>query len=442
MSEKTCVFITLGCKVNQYETQAIRESFLAKGYKEVSSNERANLYVINTCTVTSASDEKSRQYIRKAVRSNPDAKVVVTGCYVDADKKAVERIEGVDYVFENADKANIADIIERVEGQESGVKSQDLGLHTQDSRLRTQLDINGFEGHTRAFLKIEDGCDVFCSYCIIPYVRGGVRSKALDSIVKEAERLVANGYKEIVLTGIHLGAYGNDLQHVNLVDVLCGLEQIDNLERIRLSSIEVNELTDELIEIIANSKKICPHLHLPLQSGSDCILREMNRRYTSAQYLTTLDKIRAKILRPPSFSTDVMVGFPGETEGHFQETIKVCYEAGFSRIHIFPYSMRKGTPAAKMPDHCKPRETRWREKILESVADRLALEYKQKFAGSTVEALVETSRDKKTGKLCGYSERYIKVVFDGNDDIMNTIVPVKIEGIFSGFAEGTFLNCK
>ncbi|MGR3310946.1 MAG: tRNA (N(6)-L-threonylcarbamoyladenosine(37)-C(2))-methylthiotransferase MtaB [Candidatus Brocadiales bacterium] len=425
--EKTCAFITLGCKVNQYETQAIRESIAAKGYREVSPGEGANLYVINTCTVTSTSDEKSRQYIRKAVRNNPDAKVVVTGCYVDADKKAVEQIEGVDYVFENADKVNIADILE----PDASWQADKLAGWQAD-----KLNINSFEGRTRAFLKIEDGCDVFCSYCIIPYVRGGVRSKDLDAIVEEAKRLAANGYREIVLTGIHLGAYGRDLSEgAAIADVLYKLDDIPNLQRIRLSSIEVNEIADELINIIASSKKICPHLHLPLQSGSDYILRKMNRRYTAAQYLTALDKIRAKI-KLPSFSTDVMVGFPGETETAFQDTVRVCCEAGFSRIHIFPYSVREGTPAAKMSNHCKSHEIRRRKKLLESVADKLALEYKQKFVGENVNVLVETKRDKKTGRLCGYSERYIKVIFDGTDDIMNTIVPVRIEKAFPGFAEG------
>lgn len=432
MNKKTCTFITLGCKVNQYETQAIRESIIAKGYREVSPDEGADLYVINTCTVTSASDEKSRAVIRKAVRSNPDAKVVVTGCYVDADKKTVERLEGVDYVFENADKVNIADIL-------------DSNTSYQADKLTSwqfdKLNISRFDGHTRAFLKIADGCDIFCSYCIIPYVRGRVRSKGLDAIVEEAKRIASNGYKEIVLTGIHLGAYGKDLQNVGLVDVLYRLEQIENLERIRLSSIEINEVNDDLINLVAASEKICPHFHLPLQSGSDYILRKMNRRYTSAQYLAMLDKIRTRI-KLPSFSMDVMVGFPAETEEHFQDTIRVSSKAGFSRMHIFPYSVRKGTPAAKMPVHCKPHEIEQRKKLLESVANRLALEYKQKFIGADANVLVETRRDKKTGRLCGYSERYIKVIFDGTDKFMNTIVPVKIEKAFSGFAEGILFDVK
>ncbi|HHT9125791.1 MAG TPA: tRNA (N(6)-L-threonylcarbamoyladenosine(37)-C(2))-methylthiotransferase MtaB [Candidatus Brocadiia bacterium] len=453
MCKKTCAFITLGCKVNQYETQAIRESIIAKGYREVLPDEQADLYVINTCTVTSVSDEKSRAMIRKAVRSKANAKVVVTGCYVDADKKTVERLEGVDYVFENAEKANIADVLEpKIPPHPPLIKGGMGGLK------EVQV-ISRFDGHTRAFLKIEDGCDVFCSYCIIPYVRGRVRSKGLDVIVEEAGRLAGNGYKEIVLTGIHLGAYGRDLQHVGangrspLLDVLRRLEEIDNLERIRLSSIEVNELEDEMINLVATSKKICPHFHLSLQSGSDYILSKMNRRYTSAQYLTTLDKIRAKI-ELPSFSTDVMVGFPGETEEHFQDTIKVCCEAGFSRMHIFPYSVRNGTPAAKMSGRCKSQEIKQREILLKSVADKLALEYKERFIGETVDVLVEASRDKKTGKLapqngesanylgglCGYSERYIKVVFDGTDNFMNTIVTVRIKKAFPGFAKGILVE--
>ncbi|MFV1976086.1 MAG: MiaB/RimO family radical SAM methylthiotransferase, partial [Candidatus Scalindua sp.] len=289
---------------------------------------------------------------------------------------------------------------------------------------------------TRAFLKIEDGCDIFCSYCIIPFVRGKVISKKIDDILFEAEQLVSNGYKEIVLTGIHLGAYGKETGYqFDIIDVLVELQTLPGLERIRLSSIEVNEITDDLIDVIADSDKVCPHFHLPLQSGDDSILKRMNRKYNAAQYLKTLEKIREK-MELPSISTDVMVGFPGENRKHFENTLRLCDQAGFSRTHIFPYSPREDTPAAKMSGHCKPSDIKERKKELESLAAETSLRYKNSFIGRDISMLVENTRDKKTGKLCGYSDRYIKVLFDGPDDLMNEIVDVHVERVLPQFVMG------
>ncbi|MBI2471040.1 MAG: tRNA (N(6)-L-threonylcarbamoyladenosine(37)-C(2))-methylthiotransferase MtaB [Planctomycetes bacterium] len=503
---KTCAFITLGCKVNQYETQAIRESLAAKGFVETEPEQAADLYVINTCTVTSVSDEKSRQYIKKVRRKNPRATVVVTGCYAEADAETIKRMEGVDYVITKAEESCLAEIVSRgtvrripaqerimpLEGlndhenppplnplplrgretrgitkvhafnegdvadsssiilQKSPPSQGEIILPSLDGRgkgegekgfsdgkslfKRTEdsiynLKISHFAGHTKAFLKIEDGCDMYCSYCIIPYVRGGIKSRRPQEIIEEAKRLIQNGYKEIILTGIHLGAYGRDTQgNHRLLDIIHMLSNLSGLERLRLSSIEVNEITNDLIDLVAHTKKACPHFHIPLQSGDDFILKRMNRKYTASQYLGVLDNIRSKI-DLPSFTTDVMVGFPGEKDTHFENTVNLCKKAGFSRMHIFPFSVREGTPAAKMSDHCHPQIIKQRKAMLETTADTLAFAYKEQLLNKVAEVLVEVERDTKTNKLCGYSERYIKVLFDGHDTIKNTIISVRIEEI-------------
>lgn len=462
---KTCAFITLGCKVNQYETQAIRESLTARGFVETGTEEAADLYVINTCTVTSASDEKSRQYIKKVRRKTPGATIVVTGCYAEADAETVKKIEGVDYVITKAEEARLAEIVSRGTARRASTEATFVSLENLNNNKSTSplfpslqggergdeksvfeltgnsiydLKISHFAGHTKAFLKIEDGCDRYCSYCIIPYVRGGIRSRKLHDIREEAKRLIHNGYKEIILTGIHLGAYGRDVQGAcRLLDVIHMLCNLSGLERLRLSSIEFNEITDDFIDlVVAYPKKVCPHFHIPLQSGDDFVLERMNRKYTASHYLEMLDTIRLKI-ELPSFTTDVLVGFPGETDAHFENTVNLCKKAGFSRMHIFPFSAREGTPAARMPDHCHPQIIKQRKLKLEAVANTLSFDYKKQFLDKHAEVLVEAKRDAKTNKLCGYSERYVKVLFDGPDSAKNTIVAVRIEGITPSSAIGT-----
>ncbi|MEP9410278.1 MAG: tRNA (N(6)-L-threonylcarbamoyladenosine(37)-C(2))-methylthiotransferase MtaB [Candidatus Brocadia sp.] len=421
--------------MNQYETQAIRESLTAKGFIEIAPEQSADLYVINTCTVTSVSDEKSRQYIKMARRKNPGATVVVTGCYAEADAEAIKNMEGVDFVITKAEEAQLAEIVSR--GTVHRAPAQERIMHLGKKESIYNLTISQFAGHTRAFLKIEDGCDMYCSYCIIPYVRGGIKSRRPQDILEEARRLIDNGYKEIILTGIHLGAYGKDTQgSYRLLDIIQMLSNLSGLERLRLSSIEVNEITHDLIDLVAYTKQISPHFHIPLQSGDDFILKRMNRKYTSSQYLEVLYSIRSKI-DSPSFTTDVIVGFPGEQDEHFENTINLCKKAGFSRMHIFPFSAREGTPAAKMSDHCHPQAIKKRKALLDAVAKTLAFSYKKRFLNTYAEVLVETGRDPKTNKLCGYSERYIKVLFDGPDTIKNSIVSVRIEDITPSFATGT-----
>ena len=408
---------------------------MSSGYEEASSNVPVDLCVINTCTVTSTSDDKSRQQIRKVIRKNPDATVIVTGCYAESDAEAIRTIEGVGYVFEKGRESKIIEFVKNgfiTNNNSAPVSSNIRDPYTKKLRRNESafnLKVSKFDGHTRAFLKIEDGCDIFCSYCIIPYVRGKVTSKKIGDILFEAEQLVSNGYKEIVLTGIHLGAYGKETGYQqSIIDVLSGLQTLPGLERIRLSSIEVNEVTDDLIDIIADSDRVCHHFHLPLQSGDDYILKRMNRKYNAAQYLKTVERIKER-LELPSISTDVLVGFPGEKRVHFENTMKLCEQAGFSRTHIFPYSPREDTPAAKMPDHCNPSEIKERKKELESLAAETSQRYKNLFVGRDIGILVENTRDRKTGKLCGYSDRYIKVFFDGPDDLMNEIVDVHVERV-------------
>ena len=419
---------------------------MSSGYEEASMSSPADLCVINTCTVTSTSDEKSRQQIRKVVRNNPDATVIVTGCYAESDAETIKKIDGVGYVFEKGRESMLIDFVKNgflSDNNSVPVSSNIREPHTKKLRRNESafnLKISKFDGHTRAFLKIEDGCDIFCSYCIIPYVRGKVISKKIDDILFEAEQLISNGYKEIVLTGIHLGAYGKEVGYqVSIIDVLEKLQALPGLERVRLSSIEVNEITDGLIDLIADSDKVCPHFHLPLQSGDDYILKRMNRKYNSAQYFKTLEKIKER-LELPSISTDVMVGFPGEKREHFENTLRFCEQAGFSRTHIFPYSPREDTPAAKMPGHRKPSEIKARKRELESLTAGTSLRYKKSFIGKNISILVEGTRDKKTGKLCGYSDRYIKVLFDGTDDLMNEIVDIHIERALPQFVMGKCLS--
>jgi threonylcarbamoyladenosine tRNA methylthiotransferase MtaB len=417
---KTCAFVTLGCKVNQYDTQLLREILLKKGYQEVPSGHPAELYVINTCAVTSSSERKSRQEIGKVVRQNPSAEVVVTGCYAKAAPESLLQVKGVGRVVDK-DKLYLSF------GEEN----------YSNSSPSVYLGISKFQDHSRAFLKIEDGCEASCSYCLIPTLRGRVRSKPIERVLEEARRLVANGYREIVLTGVHLGAYGRDLKGDSLLGVVKRLHEVDGLYRIRLSSIEATEVSNELIELAASSERLCPHFHLPLQSGDDFVLKAMNRHYTVKEYLHVIDEIKRKIPLP-SLSTDVIVGFPGEGKEHFKNTLRVCREVGFSRMHIFPFSPRKGTPAAGRPGRCAPQELKGRKMELETLARGLALGFKEKSLGKEIEVLVEESPS--PGEYSGYSERYIKARFSGPEGLMGKMVRVRVEEAFPEFVRANIIQ--
>jgi len=424
----TCALITLGCKVNQYDTQAVREALARLGFEEVGAAEPADLYIVNTCCVTRESHRKSLRHVRRIARERPTAALIVTGCSVEADAEAFRAIPGVCCVAGNDAKPFLAHLAARaLEEGRAAASAEPAAAEAQPGARERWPAISFFAGHTRAFVKIEDGCNDFCSYCIVPYVRGRVRSRPPDEVVEEVRRLVDNGYLELVLTGIHLGAYGQDRGEARaLLSLLERLVETPGLRRLRLSSLELREVSDELIRLAASSALLCPHFHIPLQSGDDDVLRAMNRHYTAAGFLARVEAIRARI-DEPAVTTDVIVGFPGETHGQFRRTVELARRAGFSRIHVFPYSDREGTAAARLEGKL-PKETidARREGML-AVARELAEAYHQRFVGRTVEALVETRRDSRTGLLCGYTERYVRVFFEGPDELAGSLANVEVQ---------------
>jgi len=407
---QTFKVVTLGCKANQYDGQAIVNALESVGLAQAGKGVAADLCVINTCTVTNVADGKSRRQVKRAVRENPGAQVIVTGCGANNLADELASIKGVTRVVPNEDKVRIAQLLGLAEGP-------------------MDLKIRCFGQHTRAFLKVQDGCECSCTYCIVPQVRGKVVSRSLDEIEEEARALVEAGHREIVLTGIHLGSYGRDLEPRRQVDeIMERLIPLEGLRRVRLSSIEAKDFSERLLDQIARYPKLCPHFHIPLQSGSDKILARMRRRYRSGDILAIRDRLN-DALENVSYTTDVIVGFPGEGEDDFQATMDVCRSVGFSRIHVFPYSDREGTPAAKMPGKVTPDVMTDRSERLTLLATELALAYKQKFAGGVVEVLTEGPRDAETGELAGYTDRYIRVLFDGPDDLMNEFVKVRVEEV-------------
>ena len=402
---------TFGCKVNQYDSQAMREALLAAGLCETALAAAPDVVIVNTCTVTAAADGKARRFVRRVGRDLPGCRIVVTGCMVNRDAEQFETLPGVWRLFNNEQKRDIAGTIaSETTGADACTPANTVG------------GISGFAGRTRAFVKVQDGCDAWCTYCIVPSVRGKPRSRPMGDVLEEVRRL-AGRFREIVLCGIHVGLY-RDASGAALADLIAEVLETSPVERIRLSSIGPEEITPDLIGLMARSPRFCPHLHIPLQSGSDTVLARMGRRYTRGKFLAAIDAVRGKIDRA-SITTDVIVGFPGETDGNFQETIDACQVAAFSRMHIFPFSARPGTPAAELSGKCPAPVIADRKAALGSVASELALAFKQPFVGETVDVLVETTRD-RSGKLCGYTDRYLRVLFDGDDSLMGEIVPVVI----------------
>lgn len=435
---KRCAFVTLGCKANSYDTQVLREQVLRAGYQEVPADRPADLFVVNTCTVTHRSGRKSRQVIHRLIRDNPAALVVVTGCYAESDREALLAIEGVDLVVGNADKTRLTELIRDCPGHR---ELPPLPLWGPDAEAPLAAGITRFEGQTRAFVKIEDGCDVFCSFCIIPYVRGPVRSRTPDEVVAECAALAEAGYREVVLTGIHLGGYGQDTDAPGapaagaLVRLLARLDEETGLERVRISSIDCWEIDEALLDAVAALPTVAAHLHIPLQAGSDQVLERMRRRYTGARFLEVVEQARARVPEL-ALTTDVIVGFPGETEDDFQRTLAVCREAGFMKIHVFPYSDRQGTAAARFGGKVSPEEKGARVDRVEALEAELGLAYRRRFVGRAVPVLVEESRDATTGKLVGYSDRYVRTLLDGPDALMNRVLPVQIERATASEAHG------
>lgn len=409
----TCRLHTLGCKVNQYETQYLREALEASGHVEAHDGVPADLVIVNTCTVTHEADAKSRQMIRRLAHENAGAALVVTGCYAARAPDQVARLPGVTKVV--ADKEHLLD-----ELAEFGVTFRPQGIAR-------------FDDHQRAFVKVQDGCLLNCSYCIIPSVRPVVRSRPVEEIVAEVQRLVESGYREIVLTGIHLGHYGIDrckgrprAEWVRLWHLLRRLGELPGDFRIRLSSLEAAEARDDLIAVLAEQPRLCPHLHLCLQSGSDSILRAMRRRYTRAGFLERCRRIRAA-LDLPAFTTDVIVGFPGETDDDFEQTLQVCREVGFAKIHIFGYSRREGTPAAILRDAVPPTVIAQRREQLRQLETELALAYRRSLLGQELDVLVESADPARSGYIRGTSCRGVPVSFRGQlPTLIRRRVPLRI----------------
>ena len=348
---KKVAFYTLGCKVNQYETEAMLELFEKEGYEKAETEDYADVYVINTCTVTHMSDRKSRQYIRRMKKKNPDAIIAVVGCYSQVSPEEILSIDEVNLVMGTNDRKKIVEEVKKIDASRKVSTVDDI----MKVKAFEEIEINKTNGKTRAFMKIQDGCDRYCSYCIIPYARGRVRSRDLESIVKEVENLASNGYKEVVLTGIHVASYGKDIKDsdIKLLDVIKQINDIEGIERIRLSSVEPILFTDEFVEAVSTMDKVCPHYHLSLQSGCDETLKRMRRRYTTEEYKAIVDRLRAAIPNV-SITTDVIVGFPGETNEEFDKTYEFLKDIELTHMHVFKYSPRKGTPAATMENQVDP----------------------------------------------------------------------------------------
>ena len=409
---------TLGCKVNAYESEYVTNLFLKEGFELTDFSDIADIYIINTCTVTNTSDQKSRKMIRQARRRNPSSVIVVMGCFTQIRENGNSILDIADVVIGNTNKSKILDIVkEALNSKNKIIKVQDVMNTTFED-----MEINNFKSKTRAYIKIEDGCENYCTYCIIPYVRGKVRSKKKENVIREVTSLVNEGHKEIVLTGIHTGHYGADLKDYDFSDLLKELEQIKGLERIRISSIEITELNEKFLNTLENSKKIVNHLHIPLQSGSDHILKLMNRKYDLKYYYEKINLIR-KIRPDIAITTDVIVGFPNESDKDFKDTVSFIKKISFAGGHVFPFSSRKGTPAASMSGQLTKQEKHDRSKKLIEVFDGLEDDYYKKHIGKTVLVIPETY---KNGFLTGHTDNYLKVEFKGCEELIGKEINVKL----------------
>ncbi|MCX5667618.1 MAG: tRNA (N(6)-L-threonylcarbamoyladenosine(37)-C(2))-methylthiotransferase MtaB [Candidatus Omnitrophica bacterium] len=417
---------TLGCKVNQYESQAIRELLLNAGFKECLAKEAADIYILNTCTVTHKADSESRRWAGIFHRMSPSAKIVLTGCAVEKNADAFSFLPGVSDIIKNDDKIKIADIL-----------THNSNTHDGPHRF---LSITDFKDHVKAFVKIQDGCANACSYCKVPSVRGGSISRPLHDIAEEVKTLVSKGFEEIVLTGICLGAWGNDLARMkSIIDVLKALCGIPGLFRIRLSSIEPKYVTDELIGYISQNRKICRHLHIPIQSGDDEILGRMNRPYTALGMKDLIIKVR-KNIEGVGITTDVLIGFPGETDKSFRNTVNLIKEVLPVKTHIFPFSKRDGTAACTMAGVVPEDEIKKRFQSMKIAAITASYLYRELFLKKPVDVLVESKKEKHSGRLTGYSDNYIKVIFDGPDSLMKKIAHVRIEELGLSYTMGSYLT--
>ena len=430
---KSVAFLSLGCKVNAYETESIKEMFKNAGYEIRQFNEAADIYIVNTCTVTNIADRKSRQMLHRAKKLNPEAVVVAVGCYVQAPQSKLEDDDLVDILVGTRGKSSVLDLVEEYirsnkerdfkhsvvkEGEENKDWSYDSG------------EVNAAGGKTRANLKIQDGCDQFCTYCIIPFVRGRIRSRDMESIIEETERLARAGYKEMVLTGIHIGSYGRDIDgESRMLELLTMLNEVEGDFRIRLGSVEPRLITEEFLEGLVKLKKVCPHFHLSLQSGSTTVLKRMNRHYSAEEYLASVNLLK-KYYDRPGITTDIIVGFPGESDEEFEETAAFVKKVGFLKVHVFPYSKRDGTYAAKMSEQVAPEIKKRREDRLIAICEEVAKEYLDSFNGDSERVLLEEEIKGREDYILGHTDRYIEVavpkfLLKGREDADTEFIEVK-----------------
>jgi len=422
---------TLGCKVNQFESESIYAEFHQLKLQNFKNNELNNICIINTCTVTSKASMQSRQEIRKAVRDNPNAIIIATGCYAQSEPDELKKIEGIDYIIGNSDKHRIAQLISGLEN----IQKQPIPIlvhnNILDQKIIPKTIVPLIENRTRPFIKIQDGCDNFCSYCIVPYTRGPSRSILPEDVLHIINSLPAAKRKEIVFTGIHLGRYGLDLSpSYSLLNLLKRIQQEDIVHRIRLSSLEPAELTDDLLHFIAESGCVCHHLHIPLQSGDEQILKKMNRPYNPDFFERLIYRIH-HTLPDAAIGVDILAGFPGETEAAFQNTYNLLASLPITYLHVFPFSARPGTKAASFPNHIDPRIIKQRRNKLLNLGQKKKSDFYAKMSGKSVEILIEEKRNASSGYLSGISSNYVRVMIEGDDKLKNRIIPCRIKKILS-----------
>lgn len=424
----------LGCKVNAYETEAMQELLEKEGYEIVPFKEGADIYIINTCTVTNMADRKSRQMLHRAKKMNPNAIVVAAGCYVQAKSESNEVDDSIDIVIGNNKKQDLISILKEYEEEHSGVQKEVIDInHTKEYE---ELHLSKTAEHTRAYLKVQDGCNQFCTYCIIPYARGRVRSREKENVVAEVKQLVANGYQEVVLTGIHLSSYGVDLEGEDLLSLILAVNEIEGLKRIRLGSLEPRVITEEFVKTIAGLEKMCPHFHLSLQSGCNATLKRMNRRYTAEEYFEKCELLR-KYFDHPALTTDVIVGFPGETEEDFLETVDVVKKVRYDSAFTFIYSKRTGTPAAVMENQVPEDVVKDRFNRLLETVQTIGREMSARDTGKVMEVLVEEQNSQDKHLMTGRLSNNLLVHFEGDTSLIGQLCQVRLDECRGFYYMGT-----
>jgi len=432
---KKAAFYTLGCKVNQYDTEAMIRIFEDSGYEIVDFDKKADVYVINTCTVTNLSDRKSRQMISRARTANPEAIIAVVGCYAQTASEEVAKIPGVNLIIGTKDRSKIVEYIKEIEsGRRTNINTVDNIMKIHDFE---ELKIDSYKERTRAYIKIQEGCSQFCAYCIIPYARGPVRSREPEAVLNEVKKLAAAGFREVVITGIHVASYGKDKGNISLLDIIKKIHEVEGIDRIRLGSIEPTTVTEQFVDEISGMDKFCPHFHISLQSGCDETLKRMNRKYNTQDYRKSVELLRSRI-PDVAITTDVMVGFPGETDEEFEITYRYLDEISFAKMHIFKYSRRKGTPAAVMKNQVDPKVKEERSKRLIELSDRKAYEFNKRFVGRIMPVLFEKELKDESKIYEGHTTNYIRVVCNGDNSFKGEILNIRMLEASKDHIKGEF----